>query len=363
MSEVDRFLLGGVSGAVAACAGCSVEVARPREYKMPDSDRYLREGSQMSKKMKLLIAYDGSECAETALDDLRRAGLAMDTEAIVLTVADVWGPPSLPAAYDRITSEIEREIRARAEELRRHVAQAVEEARLLAVSASQRIQSRFPSWAVNAEVCFGTPAWELIKKADEFQPDLLVIGSHGRTGLGRVFLGSVSQKVLNEARCSVRIARGQANADGSVVRVLVAMDGSPNAEAAAQAVAARHWPEDAEIRLIAADDPFNHPPRSYVPWDHAAQQPESGEETQQWISKVIEAPTTLLRAAGLNVSHAIRWGDARNVILEEAAEWKADSIFVGARGLGRFRRFLLGSVSSAVAARAHCSVEVVRVSK
>ncbi len=317
----------------------------------------------MSQKLKLLIANDGSECAEAALDDLRRAGLPRDTEAVVLTVADVWGPPAPPAAYDRVTSDMDRDIRARAQELRQHVMQAVEEARLLAVSASQQIQSMFPAWAVSAEACAGTPAWELIKKADELQPDLLVVGSHGRSALGRVFLGSVSQKVLNEAHCSVRIARGRADADGSAVRILVAVDGSPNAEAAVQAVVARHWPEGAEIRLLAADDPLNHPAGGFALWDHAAQQPESSEETKKWISKVSESPVQLLRAAGLNVSHAIRWGDARHVILAEAAEWKADSIFVGARGLGRFQRFLLGSVSSAVAARAHCSVEVVRTEK
>ena len=48
------------------------------------------------------------------------------------------------------------------------------------------------------------------------------------------------------------------------------------------------------------------------------------------------------------------------MILNEANEWNAKSIFMGARGLSRLQRFLLGSVSSSVAARAHCSVEVVR---
>ena len=48
------------------------------------------------------------------------------------------------------------------------------------------------------------------------------------------------------------------------------------------------------------------------------------------------------------------------MILNEADEWKADSIFLGARGLGRFKRFLLGSVSSTVAAKAVCSVEIIR---
>ena len=52
--------------------------------------------------------------------------------------------------------------------------------------------------------------------------------------------------------------------------------------------------------------------------------------------------------------------EPKRLLLSEAESWDADSIFVGARGLGGFRRCLLGSVSSAVAARAYCSVEIVR---
>jgi nucleotide-binding universal stress UspA family protein len=48
------------------------------------------------------------------------------------------------------------------------------------------------------------------------------------------------------------------------------------------------------------------------------------------------------------------------LLIAEAESWGADCIFVGARGMDRIDRFLLGSVSSALAARAHCSVEIVR---
>ncbi|MBO0799053.1 MAG: universal stress protein, partial [Blastocatellia bacterium] len=50
----------------------------------------------------------------------------------------------------------------------------------------------------------------------------------------------------------------------------------------------------------------------------------------------------------------------KRLLVSEAESWGADCVFVGARGLGRAGRFLIGSVSSSVAARAHCSVEVVR---
>jgi len=48
------------------------------------------------------------------------------------------------------------------------------------------------------------------------------------------------------------------------------------------------------------------------------------------------------------------------LLLSEAENWGADSIFIGARGLGGFGLCYLGSVSSAVTARAHCTVEIVR---
>jgi nucleotide-binding universal stress UspA family protein len=67
-----------------------------------------------------------------------------------------------------------------------------------------------------------------------------------------------------------------------------------------------------------------------------------------------------LRAAGLAVTAEVKDGAPVPVLLDAAREWGADAIFVGAQGHRFLERVLLGSVSAAVAARAHCSVEVVR---
>jgi nucleotide-binding universal stress UspA family protein len=67
-----------------------------------------------------------------------------------------------------------------------------------------------------------------------------------------------------------------------------------------------------------------------------------------------------LREAGLQVASVIQEEDPKFFLIREAERWKADSIFVGSRGLNRFERLFLGSISTAVVARAHCSVEVVR---
>jgi nucleotide-binding universal stress UspA family protein len=69
----------------------------------------------------------------------------------------------------------------------------------------------------------------------------------------------------------------------------------------------------------------------------------------------------MLRATGLEVQEPVmRMGDPKRLVVDEANAWSADCIFVGARGLSRMQRVLLGSVSGAVAARATCSVEVIR---
>jgi nucleotide-binding universal stress UspA family protein len=67
-----------------------------------------------------------------------------------------------------------------------------------------------------------------------------------------------------------------------------------------------------------------------------------------------------LKDVGLTVSPIVAEGDPKEALVQEARAWNADSIFIGACGLGRVERLLLGSVSSATVAHAPCTVEVVR---
>ena len=81
----------------------------------------------------------------------------------------------------------------------------------------------------------------------------------------------------------------------------------------------------------------------------------------QWAETLATNSLDLLRRSGLEASVEVRMGHAKHTLVEYADEWKADCVFVGPHCAGNsFERFLLGSVSSAVAARADCSVEVVR---
>jgi nucleotide-binding universal stress UspA family protein len=308
----------------------------------------------MSEKMKVLIAYDGSSCADAALDDLQRAGLPQDTEALILSVAEVFLPPPSP------TSGLPTHVPPAVQRAWTQATHAVEQARTLAQQARARLLQSFPAWDVSAEACADSPAWAVIKKAETWQPDIIVVGSHGRSALGRFVLGSVSQKVLTEAYCSVRIGRQHRQADTGPLHLLIGIDGSPDAATAVQAVAARAWPVDSAVHLVTALDASMRTGLAFRRLPGETETAARDVEPSVWMSKEVDPMVELLRTRGLTVSSIIKEGDPKHVLLEEAEQWEADSLFLGARGLSRIERFLLGSVSAAVAARAHCSVEVVR---
>lgn len=311
--------------------------------------------------MKILIAYDGSECAEAALDDLQRAGLPRDVEALVVSVAEVWLPPPPPSSYEIVEGTICEGAACTEGRARQQFNFALERAREHAERACGRLRSIFPEWQISSDSYFGSPASELITRADEWKPDLIVVGSHGRSALGRFVLGSVSQKVLAEARMSVRVARGRVEVEPSPIRLVIGVDGSPAAEAAVREVAARKWPLKSEARVILVDEPLVPTLMGRIIPPVARWIEESNETDRAWVMKIAEAAAEQLRKAELDVFVSIKEGDPKRVLVEEAEDWGADSIFVGSTGFSnRFERFMLGSVSSAVAARAHCSVEVVR---
>ena len=312
--------------------------------------------------MKILVAYDGSGCAEAAIDDLARAGLPGSCEALVIAVAEVWLPPSDGHVDRSITGiNLDPASEQMIEKQYRRNERVVAEAGTLANHAKQRLQRMFPGWSVAAEATYGSPAWAIIDRADEILPGLIVVGSHGRTAISRFFLGSISQKVMTEARCSVRVARGRIEVDPTAPRIVIGFDGSKGAQAAVEAVASRYWPEHTEVRLIAATDEVVPAAvgRFIKPTSQFAEEANGPE--REWIERLADDAVTGLQVKGLTADWQIHTGSPKEVLVEEATRWNADCIFVGANAYGsRIERFLLGSTAAAVAARAHCSVEVVR---
>ena len=313
--------------------------------------------------MKILIAYDGSSCADAALDDLQRAGLSPAAEAQIISVAEIWLPPPPPSMAEILERAGEVKVPSDFKRVYSKGSAAMKEALALAEQASDRVKGNFPGWKLFADADCGSPAWEIVFRADQWKPDLIVVGSHGRTALGRFVLGSVSQRVLTEAKCSVRIARGRIEEPGSPVRIIVGIDGSPGSEEAVRAVAARKWPAGSEVKVIIVDDPLVPPIIGEIIPPLAETIEESNAEDWSRDKEVLANAAALLHGSDIKASTEIRLGDPKKELPQAAEEWAADCIFVGSAGFSnRFERFVLGSISAAVAARAHCSVEVVRKS-
>jgi nucleotide-binding universal stress UspA family protein len=275
--------------------------------------------------MRVLIAYDGSTFADAAIADLAYAGLPNNTEA-------------------RLLHAVERPIDLMAE--------------TLLDDSCIKIQSQFRSWNVQVEMAVGHPAALILKRAKEWHADLIVLGTHGRSALARVLLGSVSTAVTKNAGCSVRIVRAGDRRREDTIHLLAAHDGSPEADAAVDAVCKRSWPAGTQVRVVSVVEALVTS-RADEMAGIASTVRDINVEEHQWLEYLVGEAQRKCAQSGLIASSFVTEGEPKETLVNEARRWNADTIFLGARGLGLVER-LLGSVSGSVVTHAPCTVEVVR---
>lgn len=143
--------------------------------------------------MKVLATTDGSEFSYAALRRLGELVPAQGTEVLLLGVypspapgaLGLMGPPYVDYA-------------SLAEQMRRETEQFLDEAQKLLVAGG---------FQVRPKMIEGDPANAILNLAEQESVDLIVVGSHGRTGLSRFLLGSVSSRVVSHAACSVLVIK------------------------------------------------------------------------------------------------------------------------------------------------------------
>jgi nucleotide-binding universal stress UspA family protein len=141
------------------------------------------------------------------------------------------------------------------------------------------------------------------------------------------------------------------------MKILLAIDDSEYSRAAVEAVADRTLRK--EVRVLHVLTPVKQ-----VMGEMAAEIGDTSALEQAELTQgkaLVEEAAERLRAAHLNVSTAVEEGDPKSKILDHAEQWHADVIVLGSHGRKGIDRFLLGSVSDAVARHAPCSVEIVRL--
>ena len=181
-----KFLLGSVAAAVARFAPCSVEIVRSpvRDEDNPSAIR-------------ILLATDGSECSEFAARYVAARPWPIGSEVHVLSVVELSVPlfriPYPPYFDPRAMEELRAEAMKRTEEAVMAAEQIVTDAGL-PVSGTVAVPSASPKELI-------------LEEAHRWAADLIVVGSHGRRGMSRFLLGSVSETVASHASCSVEIVR------------------------------------------------------------------------------------------------------------------------------------------------------------
>ncbi|MGE5180985.1 MAG: universal stress protein [Acidobacteriota bacterium] len=232
-------------------------------------------------------------------------------------------------------------------------AMRVEEARQLAER-----QDRFVERGIACEIVGRAgPAGEVVAQvAKERESELIVIGTHGRTGISRFLLGSVATAILRHAPCDVLVCRGTSG-PSPFLRPLVATDFSP---AAARALrnAASLTPVGTTIDIIHA---WQLPAGSWganilgsarFPWS----------TVRDAVLNAAKAQADQLVASHGDLGHPLHvelvQGPPASVITHAAERGGHDLIAIGTHGHRGFRRLLLGSVAESTIRHAPCSVLV-----
>ena len=289
--------------------------------------------------LKVLVAVDSSSAYETVLNEVAARPWPAGTSAHVLTVVEpsyVWNVPRMEDGP---------------EETAGHLAQ-------LAVN---RLNDR--QLQACGVVRYGDPKEIILAEAEQIEADLLMVGSHGHSGVTRFLMGSVAQAVVRSAPCSVEVVRAREREDPAVyrgTRILLATDGSRSSENAAHSIADRPWLPKTEVNIVSVVQltvPALHAP--FLDSD-AMEAARTG--AMQHAQQAILAAEEIIKQAGLYASETILLPvtSAKELILHEAEKWDADLIVLGSHGRRGFKRLLIGSVSEAVAMHARCSVEVIR---
>jgi len=179
---ITRFLMGSVAQAVVRSAPCSVEVVRTSIYDRPADAR----------KMKLLLATDGSEFSLAAVHSVAERPWPEGSTIKVISVAEVIVPAIEPGYVDAMLMDSLRE------EATRHSREAV-------LAAEKTIGEA--GLKVSGIVLTGFAKEAIVDEAKEWGADLIVAGSHGLRGITRLLIGSVAEAVAMHAHCSVEVIR------------------------------------------------------------------------------------------------------------------------------------------------------------
>ena len=209
---------------------------------------------------------------------------------------------------------------------------------------------------VETLVVEGGIAGEIVRMARELPADLLVMGTHGRSGFDRLMLGSVTEKMLRKAPCPVLTVPSRVSGVPATpiqfTRILCPVDFSPSSFKALKLAESLAEETDAHLRILHVLEPASvfEP----VPMGGSGAPPIDAKASAEALQHLRGAISSEARVYS-QVSETVAVGKAYREILREAAEQRSDLIVIGAHG-GRLASAAFGATANHVVREATCPV-------
>lgn len=213
---------------------------------------------------------------------------------------------------------------------------------------------------VKSEIALGSPAKSILEAAAKLPASLVVMGTHGASGVERLMLGSVTEKVLRKAPCPVLVVTRDADApSGAPVlfrRILCAIDFSPCSTRALSYALSLTEEAGGALTLLHVLESFAEEPLIYSQLDIEEYQRQAENLALERLNSLIPRETrTWCRCAPMT-----RFGKPYQEILKVAGEQQVDLIVLGVRGRNPIDLALFGSTTNHVVRTAGCPVLTVR---
>ena len=204
-----------------------------------------------------------------------------------------------------------------------------------------------------AFVCEGEPHEVLVDIARAKNADLIALGTHGRKGIKKIFMGSVTSRVLQSSPCDVLIVRKSSDCDGQYRSILLSYDGSPFSKKALSRACELAKIDDSEITALYV-----------VPRYEEMVEFISSSMIKENIAldarKVLSEAASIAAEMGVTIKTEIAYGTEAEKIVETALKLKSDLIIRGTHGWIGFNKAIIGSVIENIIINAPCPVLAVR---
>lgn len=287
----------------------------------------------------LIVPLDGSAFSERALPMATSFARSLGAQVILTRAASVLPFPAIDGAEVQV--------------------QAVREAQVYLSALASRLTEQ--GLNIDFAVPYGDAAESILVEIGLRRADLVIMCTHGRSGLGRWIYGSVAEQVLHRSPVPVLLVHpiGDATTLGpepTHTSFLVPLDGSAFAEGALLHAAALARAFDGTILLLRATEP----PMVAYTYPQVTLVQRSSEELQQEAESYLEQVAVRLRSDGLAVQTVVREGWPADVIAHEGAALGPNLIVMTTHGRTGVARLLLGSVALQVVRRSALPVMLIR---